>query len=62
MGIGVARPILIQKNIKQYMGQQYRHPTRWEKMIVAVMKIYGARAIFLIFCYYQDTKSKSQEI
>ena len=59
---GVARPILTQKKIKQSLGQQYPYPKIWGKRIVAIIHVYGDRAIFLLFCDHQDTKSKSQEI
>ena len=62
MEIGVAGPILTQKNINGSIGQQYSYSTIWEKNIVAIIRIYGARAIFLLFCYHQDTESKSSEI
>ena len=58
MGIGVTGPKITQKNIKQSMKQQYPHPTRWEKMMLEILYVYGARAIFLLFCYHQDTKSE----
>ena len=29
---------------------------------VAILHIYGARTIFLLFCYHQDTKSESRDI
>ena len=44
------------------MGQQYPYSTIWEKNIVGIVRIYGARAIFLLFCDHQDTGSKSREI
>ena len=50
------------KDIKFYMGQQYPYPTRWVKNIVVLIHIYGARTIFLLFFYHQDTKSGSLEI
>ena len=44
------------------MVQQYPYYTKWEKIIVVIFHIYGSRAIFLIFCVHQDTKSESCEI
>ena len=38
------------------MSQLYKYSTRWEKNIVAVIYIYGARAIFLLFYDKQDTE------
>ena len=39
------------------MGQQYPYSTRWKKNIVAILHIYGARAIFLVFFDHQETES-----
>ena len=44
------------------MGQQYPYSTIWEKNIVGIVRIYGARAIFLLFCDSQDTESESRNI
>ena len=43
------------------MGQLYPHPTKWEEHILAILHIYGARAIFLLLYENQDTESESQE-
>ena len=56
MGIIVSGLIFIDKNIKVSMGQRYTYPTRWEKNVVTILHIYGARAVFLLFCYPQDTE------
>ena len=39
------------------MGQLYLYSTKWEKNAVVVLRIYEARAIFIIFYYEQDTVS-----
>ena len=44
------------------MGQQYTYSTRWEKNIVAIIHIYGATDIFLLFYDHQDIGSKPHEI
>ena len=44
------------------MGQWYKYSTIWEQNIVVVLHIYGDRAIFLLFCDYQDTKSEWHKI
>ena len=44
------------------MGQCYPHPTRWYKTIVAIIHIYGARTIFLLFYDNQNTDSESRDI
>ena len=44
------------------MGQQYPYSTRWVKIIVVVIHIYGGRAIFQLFCDNQDTESNSCEM
>ena len=62
MEIGIAGPIFTSKNIKCLMGQQYPYPTKWEKNIVVIIHIYGAIAIFLLFCVHKDTGSESCEI
>ena len=59
--IDVSGPILTHKNIKASMGQQYIYHTIWEK-IVAILHIYGARAIFLLFGDHQDSGSESCEL
>ena len=56
--VSVAGPIFTPKNIKGSMVQQYPFPTRWEKNIVVVLHIFGARAISLLFCDHQDTESE----
>ena len=38
------------------MGQKYPLSTRWVKNIVAIILIYGPRAIFPLFCDHQDTE------
>ena len=37
------------KYIKGYMGQLYPYFTKWDKNIVRIIHIYGARGIFLLF-------------
>ena len=44
------------------MGQQYPYSTIWEKNIVVIIHIYGARAIYLLFCDYQEIAPESCEI
>ena len=44
------------KNTKGPMGQQYPSSTIWEREVVVILNIYGARSIFLIFCDLQDTE------
>ena len=39
------------------MSQLYPYYTRWEGNVVLIIHIYGARAIFLLFCDRQDTES-----
>ena len=50
------------KIIKGSMGQLYPCSTIWDKDIVAILNIYGSRAIFLLFCDHQDNESESQDI
>ena len=38
------------------MGQQYQYQTLWEKNIVTILHIYGARAISRLFNDNQDIK------
>ena len=45
------------KNIKVSLVQQYPYPTRWDKNIVVNIHIYGAIAIFLLFCDHRDSES-----
>ena len=42
------------------MRQLYPYYIISVKNIVAILHIYGARAIFLLFCDQQDTESKSR--
>ena len=62
MEIGVAEPIFTHKNIKGSMVQQYPYPKRWEQNSVAIIHIYGARAILLLFYDNQETESETCEI
>ena len=39
-----------------YTGQQYPHSKKLEKDTVAILHIYGARSIFLLFYDDQDTE------
>ena len=58
----VSWPISNQTHTKGSMVQQYTYSTVWEQNIVGIMFIYGARAIFLLFCYHKDIESESSEI
>ena len=60
--IGVARPILTQKNIKLETEQQYPYPKIWKETVMAIIHVYGDRAIFLLICDHQGTKSNPQGI
>ena len=44
-----------EKIIKALFGQRYVNSTIQEKNVVSVIHIYGAIAIFLLFCDHQDT-------
>ena len=44
------------------MGQQYPYSIKWVKTVVVILHIYGARAIFLLFCNHQETESESREM
>ena len=59
MEIGVAGPIFTQKNIGGFMGQRYPYPTRWEKIILVIIHIYGALAIFILLYDNKDNESES---
>ena len=54
MVIGVAGPISTEKNMKVSMGKQYPYQRIGQKNIVAIILIYGARAIF---DYFMITKT-----
>ena len=60
--IGVAGPVINHENIKGVMGQRYPYSTIREQNIVAILRIYGARSIILLFWDHQDTESELQEI
>ena len=40
------------------MGKFHSYSTKWEKHIVVILHIYGAKAIFSIFHDDQDTESE----
>ena len=44
------------------MGQQYLYSTRWGHNIVAIIHIYVARAVSLLFSDHQDTDSNSCDL
>ena len=44
------------------MGQQYPHPKRREKDMLASNHSFGPRALFLLFYDNRDTEYESQEI
>ena len=44
------------------MGQWYPYSTIWEKNIVGILHIYGARPIFLLVCDHQGTEDEAREI
>ena len=56
MEISISKLIFTHKNIKVSMGQQYPYPTRQEQNAVAILRIYGAIHIFLLFFDHQDTE------
>ena len=62
MKIGVARPIFTHINIKGSMGQRYIHSKIWEENVVAILHLYGAKAISLILRDHQETESEFCEI
>ena len=47
---------------KGAIGQLYSYYTRWVSTIVVILHIYGPRAIFILFCNYQDTEFESGEM
>ena len=53
MEIGAPRPIFKPENIKESMGQWYTYYTIWEHNIVAILHIYGARDLSLLFVITQ---------
>ena len=59
--IGVAGPILTQNNQILYGTMSYIL-YKIVKIIVAILHIYGARAIFLLFWYHREIESESQEM
>ena len=44
------------------MGQLYPYYAKWVKTIVAILHIYGARDVLLLFCDHQDTESELLEV
>ena len=39
------------------MGPGYTYSTIWEENNVVIFRIYGGRAIFLLFCVHHDIES-----
>ena len=46
------------KNIKGSMVKYYLYSKKWEKDMVVIIDVYGARAVLVLFCGHQDTKSE----
>ena len=59
MEMSIPQPIFTHKIIKGYMGQRFLYSTRWVKIIVVFLHVYGPLAIFLLICDHQDTESES---
>ena len=55
----VAGTIFTHPNIRCPIVKRYAYSTRWWKNILAIVHIYGAWAISLLFCNHQDTESES---
>ena len=55
-------PIFTHKNIVGLVRQWYPYSTIWEQNIVVIIHIYGALAMFLLFCDHQETESKQYEM
>ena len=58
MEMSIPQPIFTHKIIKGYMGQRFLYSTRWVKIIVVVIHVYGPLAIFLLLYAHQYTESK----
>ena len=58
----ISHLIFTQKNTKATMEHKDLHSTIGDKNIVVTLNIYGARAIFLLFCDHQDTEYELCEI
>ena len=54
----IYQPILTHKNIKVSVGQLYQYFTIRDENIAVIIHIYVARAVLLLFCDHQDTKSE----
>ena len=61
MDILIAVQILNQEKIKASMRKIYLYSTIWEGNTEVILHIYGARAVFLLFCVHQYTHSEQQE-
>ena len=59
MEIVVDGLISTQKKTKVPMEKYYPYSTRWKKIILVIIHIYGAIAIFILFCVQQDTEYES---
>ena len=57
--MSISQLLFTHKNIpKGSMGQLYPHSTKWEKYIVVILHIYGAKAILILF--YDDQYTESE--
>ena len=54
----IFQPIFTNENIEGSMGKHYPYYKGWEKNIVEIIHIYGAKSIFLLFYDHQDTESE----
>ena len=60
--MSISQPIFTHKKISKYIWYKDIHTMQDGRKNVAVIHIYGARDIYLLFCDHQDTESESQEI
>ena len=58
MKIGVVGPILTQEKHQRLYGTTIYIIYKMGGGITVILPIYGARAIFLLFCNHQDTESE----
>ena len=56
--ISISQPIFIHKKISKDLWDNDIHALQYGRKIVIIIHIYGALAIFLLFCNHQDTESE----
>ena len=60
--MSVSQPIITQGKQQRLYGTTISILSKMGENVVLILHIHGAIAIFILFCYHQDTKYESFEI